>query len=135
MSAELAIRAAMLAALKGDAALMAVLNGAYDGMPEGAPVRLSAPYAVVGESLASDWGTKDGDGREVRIGLTLADRGDTSERLAQMLERADAVVRGMAGPVAGWSVNIAFLRSRVIRARDQEWRAMLDYRVRMLRVA
>lgn len=43
MSAELAVRDAVMAALKNDMALMDRLNGLFDG----APARASAPYAVV----------------------------------------------------------------------------------------
>lgn len=131
MMAEGAIRVAVLAALRGDAALMALLNGAWDGTP----VKASVPYAVVGETLGSDWGTKDAEGREVRIGVTLYDRGETPARLAQALALADAAVRTIDGLVDGWEVaGVAFLRSRLVKGRDLGWTGLLDYRVRMLRV-
>jgi hypothetical protein len=130
MSAELAIRAAMLAALAADGAIGALLNGVYDGTP----VKASEPYAVIGDCTGSDWGTKDADGREVRVALSLYDRQETRARLAQMMRLADGVVRGMSGIADGWRIaGVALLRSRTMKARDQGWSCVVDYRVRVLR--
>ncbi|MGV3769587.1 MAG: tail completion protein gp17 [Sphingobium phenoxybenzoativorans] len=130
MSAELAVRAAMLAALAEDAALGALLNGVYDG----APVKASPPYAVVGECLGSDWGTKDADGRELRMTLSLFDAQETPARLAAAMRLADGVVRGMSGVVDGaWRIGtVALLRSRTVKGRDRGWSCVMDYRVRVL---
>jgi hypothetical protein len=134
MSAEWAVRAAMLAALNGNAALGSLLNGIYDGPP----VKASAPYALIGDGIGSDWGTKDADGCEVRITLSLFDKMETPARLAQIMGRADAVVRGLHGPVdggaEGWRiVGVALIRSRTARAADQGWSSVIDYRMRVLR--
>lgn len=128
MSAEMAVRAGVLAALQGDAALAALLNGVWDG----APVKASAPFAVVGECLGSEWGTKDRAGREVRVTLTVQDRREGGAGLAEMLALVDAAVKRVA--VAGYQVGtVALLRSRVVRGREDGWRAMVDYRVRVLK--
>jgi len=140
MSAEIVARGAVLAALRDHGGLMALLNGVHDGVP----VQASAPYAVVGESIGSEWGTKDADGWEIRVGISLFDRAEGSGRLGEMMAMADAAVRGigaMAGwdAVAGWEVgSIVFLRSRTVRRSAAErdgggWSATLDYRLRMLR--
>ncbi|MDX3910326.1 MAG: DUF3168 domain-containing protein [Sphingobium sp.] len=127
MSAEMAVRAGVLAALREDAALAAMLNGVWDG----APVKASAPFAVVGECLGSEWGTKDHAGREVRIGLTVQDRCEGGEGLAEMLALADAAVKRVVVP--GYEVGtVAVLRSRIVRGREDGWRAVVDYRVRVL---
>ncbi|AUW59214.1 hypothetical protein C1T17_15075 [Sphingobium sp. SCG-1] len=129
MSAEMAVRTGVLAALQGDAALAALLNGVWDG----APVKASAPFAVVGECLGSEWGTKDRPGREVRVTLTVQDRREGGAGLAEMLALADAAVKRVA--VAGYDVGtVALLRSRVVRGREDGWRALVDYRVRVLQV-
>ncbi|HEX7781780.1 MAG TPA: DUF3168 domain-containing protein [Sphingobium sp.] len=129
MSAELAVRAAMLAALAGDGALGALLNGVYDGTP----VKATPPSAVVGECIGSDWGVKDADGREVRVSLSLFDVQETPGRLAEMMVLADGAVRGMSGLVDGWRIaGVVFLRSRTAKGRDRGWSCVMDYRVRVL---
>jgi hypothetical protein len=135
MSAEVVVRAAVIDALRGDAALMAGLNGLFDG----AAGRASAPYGVVGECVATDWGAKGLEGREMTLAISLFDVGETPGRLAGWLARVDAVVRGvdMAG---GWMagewrvVGARLVRSRVARtgARDG-WQALADYRIRLVR--
>ena len=47
MSAEVAVRAAVIDALRADTLLMDGLNGLFDGDP----VRASQPYGVVGECI------------------------------------------------------------------------------------
>ncbi|MBA4089519.1 MULTISPECIES: tail completion protein gp17 [Sphingomonadaceae] len=132
MSAEVAVRAAVIAALRADGALMDGLNGLYDGEPG----RASAPYGHVGECIGADWGGKDVEGRELRltIGLRIAD--ETPARLAGLIGRIDPAI-GQAQVQDGWRVVSARLvRSRV--ARDQGkppagWRAVIDYRLRAAR--
>lgn len=131
MSAEVAVRGAIVAALRGDAELMAGLNGLFDG----APGRASAPYGVVGDCVALDWGAKDVEGRELVVTVSLFDVGEAPVRLAGLLARVDAVLRAV-GLVGGWRVVGARLaRSRVARtgARDG-WQALADYRLRVVRV-
>jgi hypothetical protein len=131
MSAEVAVRGAVVAALRGDAELMAGLNGLFDG----APGRASAPYGVVGDCVALEWGAKDVDGRELVVTVSLYDAGEAPARLAALLGRVDAVLRVLE-PAGGWRVVGARLaRSRVARtgARDG-WQALADYRMRVVRV-
>lgn len=130
MSAEVVVRAAVIEALRGDAALTAGLNGLFDG----AAGRASAPYGVVGECVATDWGAKGLEGRELTLAISLFDVGETPERLAGWLARVDAVMRGV-DMAEGWRVAGARLvRSRVARtgARDG-WQALADYRIRLVR--
>ena len=111
MSAEVAVRAAVIEALRGDAALMAAVHAVHDGEP----ARAAAPHAHVGECLGADWGGKDVAGRELRltIGLTVAD--ETPARLAAMIARIDPAL-GAAGVREGWRiVSARLLRSRVAR--------------------
>lgn len=130
MSAELAIRGAVIEALRGDMALMDRLNGLFDG----APVRASAPYAVVGECLGADWGAKDVDGRELRLTISLHDAGPTPGRLTPIMARIDPVLRAALAPADGWRIVTArLLRSRVARNGADAWQAVVDYRLRVVR--
>ena len=130
MSAEVTVRAAVIAALKEDAAVMGGLNGLFDGQP----VRASVPYAVVGDCIASDWGAKDVDGRELRLTIGLHDAGETPGRLAALLERIDAVMQ-LLEFAEGWRiVGVRLIRSRVVKGREKDtWQAVVDYRVRVVR--
>ena len=130
MSAEVTVRAAVIAALKEDAALVGGLNGLFDGQP----MRASVPYAVVGECIASDWGAKDVDGRELRLTIGLHDAGQTPGRLAVLLERIDAVMQ-LLEFAEGWRiVGVRLIRSRVVKGRDKDaWQAVVDYRARVVR--
>jgi len=132
MSAEVAVRAAVIGALRGDGSVMDGLNGLFDGEPG----RASAPFGYVGEAIGSDWGGKDVAGREVRltIGLRVAD--ETPARLAGMIGRIDPAI-GQAQPQDGWRIVTARLvRSRVARDEGRQlaagWRAVIDYRLRVV---
>lgn len=130
MSAEVAVRAAAIDALRGDAVLMAGLNGLFDGTP----VRASAPYGVVGECIATDWGAKDVDGRELTVTVSLFDAGEGPGRLAGLLARVDPPLRTIES-AEGWRViHARLVRSRLSRtgARDG-WQALVDYRLRVVR--
>ncbi|KFG89428.1 hypothetical protein BV98_002812 [Sphingobium herbicidovorans NBRC 16415] len=130
MSAEVTVRAAAIAALREDTVLMDGLNGLFDGQP----VRASVPYAVVGECLASDWGGKGLDGRELRLSISLHDAGETPGRLAMLLGRIEPVVQAADGG-EGWRiVGVRLIRSRLVKARDRDgWQAVVDYRLRVVR--
>ncbi|ALR21779.1 MULTISPECIES: DUF3168 domain-containing protein [Sphingobium] len=134
MSAEITVRAAMIAALKQDMTLMDGLNGLFDGAPD----RATSPYAAVEECLGADWGAKDVDGRELRLSISLHDMGETPARIAPLLARVDAVVKAMTEAGEGWRiVTTQLLRSRIARqsGRDRGWRAIADYRLRLVREA
>lgn len=130
MSAQVAVRAAVIAALRSDTALMGGINALFDGTP----VRASAPYAVVGECIASEWGAKDVDGRELRLSISLHDAGETPGRLAEVLARVEVVLRAMAGVAGTWRiVSVRLLRSRVMKASGRDgWQAVVDYRMRVV---
>lgn len=136
MSAELAVRGALVAALRGDAALIGQVNAVYDG----APVQASAPYVVIEECAGVEWGGKGLDGCEVRLSIGLRDQGESSARLAAMVARLDAAARGSAGTLAqGWRiVTVRLVRSRIMRrvAGPREpggWQGVVDYRIRAVR--
>lgn len=132
MSAEVAVRAAVIAALRADGALMAAINGLYDGDP----IRASAPYGHVGDCIGSDWGGKDVAGRELRLTIGLQAVDETPARLGAMIARIDPAI-ALAPVLDGWRIVTArLIRSRVARsgARPADgWRAVIDYRIRAVR--
>ena len=132
MSAEVVVRAAVIAALDADVELMSGLNGLFDGQP----VRASVPYAVVGECIASEWGAKDVDGRALRLTISLHDAGETPGRLAVLLARVGGVMQ-LLEDAEGWRVvGVRLIRSRVVKGREKDaWQAVVDYRVRVVREA
>lgn len=133
MSAEVAVRAAVIAALRSDGALTGGLNGVHDGDSG----RCALPYAVVGEAIGADWGGKDLAGREVRLTISLFET--AAERLGPRIARVEAVL-GAVPPHEGWRIVSARLaRSRVARIDRQSpgggWQAVLDYRLRAVKEA
>ncbi|HEV2865927.1 MAG TPA: DUF3168 domain-containing protein [Allosphingosinicella sp.] len=125
MTAGEALARRALAALES----VAGLNGRYSS----SPVQASFPYATVETSPESDWSHKSGTGREVRLAVTLRDRGEQPGRLRRLLEEAEAAIATIGGAEDGWRiVTLAFVRSRVVPAGDRSWLASLDYRARML---
>ncbi|MEC3911634.1 DUF3168 domain-containing protein [Sphingobium sp. CR2-8] len=131
MSAEVAARAAVIAALRADAVLMAGLNGLFDGEPG----RASAPYGHVGEAIGADWGGKDVAGREVRLTIGLRSPDKTPGRLGAMIARIDPALAS-APMQDGWRIVTArLIRSRVAREDGRApmgWRAVIDYRLRVV---
>lgn len=132
MSAEMAVRAALIAALRADGTLGSLVNGVHDGEP----ARAAVPYGFAGECLGSDWGGKDLEGRELRLSVGLVAAADGAAGLAAMIARVDPVMQAL-GAADGWRVASARLvRSRIARdgpAPAGGWRAVVDYRVRVVR--
>ena len=130
MSAELAARAAILAAMTGDAMLRSMVNQVADGEP----VKASPPWLLVGVATGSGWGARGVDGVTLRQTIELALRGDQMSAVTAILDRVDAVLRGIDGDLGDWRItSLLFERSR-IRRRDTQWRAAIDYSIRMARL-
>lgn len=131
MNAEGEIRAALLAELRGDAALAAQVNRIYDGEP----AKATPPLLVLDECAGSDWGTKDRPGRELRIGIRIEDDRETPARIGGIMPLVDVAAGRLSGTVAGWQVgSLRLVRSRLVKARDGRWNAVMDYRVRVLAI-
>ena len=125
-SAGEALAAAVTAAL-GD---LSGLNGAYDGPP----LQAAFPYAVIDAGPESDWSHKSGEGRELRLAVTLRDEGERPARLRQLARAAEAAIGAVGGDLDGWRlVTMVFLRSRMLREPGTAWVAAIDYRARMLK--
>lgn len=98
-----------------------------------APVQSSFPFATVDAGLESDWSYKGGEGREVRLAITIRDKGERPDRLQRLTGDAEAALRGLGPATQSWSiVSFRFLRSRTVREARQGWAAVIEYRARML---
>ncbi|HZV58481.1 MAG TPA: DUF3168 domain-containing protein [Sphingobium sp.] len=130
MSAELAVRAAILAAMAADATLAGLVNQIADGDP----VKASPPWLLVGTANAVGWGARGVDGVTLRQGIELVLRGDQLSAVTTILDRVDVLLRDMASDLGAWRITaLAFERSR-IRRTEREWRASVDYSIRLARL-
>ena len=116
-------------------ALAAALNGiGLAGVHEEGPVQASFPYAAVDCGLESDWGHKTGEGRELRVILTLRDRAERPVRLRRLAAAAEAAALALPRAVGGWDlVGFVPLRSRLQREPGGRWAAAIELRARMLK--
>lgn len=130
MGAVQAVHAAVLGALGGHAPFRGAINGLYDGRI----VRASPPYAVLDESIATDWSTKDVRGREVRVRLSIFDTGETPGRLRMIAGHAEDAIAAMPRALDGWHIgSVGFLSARAGRAGAKgQMRVVIDYRVRVM---
>jgi len=130
MSAELAARAAIVAALRGDATLGELVNQISDGEP----IKASPPWLLVGVATSGGWGARGVDGVTLRQTIELTLRGDQLSAVTAILDRVDDLLRSMDGDLSDWRItNLAFERTRIQR-RDTEWRAAIDYVIRLARL-
>lgn len=101
----------------------------------GPPLQAAFPHAVVECGAESDWGHKNGRGRELRLSVTLRDRGERPDRARAFAEVAEAAIE--AGlEVEGWYlVTLVMVRRRTVaegRGGGAGWAVAIDYRARML---
>lgn len=121
------LAAAASAALAG----VAGLNGAY----EGPPVQAAFPYARIEAGPESDWSHKSGEGRELRLAITIHDQGERPARLRQLMGTAQAAIGALDGDLGDWRlVTLIFLRSRMLREPGTAWAGAIEWRARLLKV-
>lgn len=121
------LRNAVLAQLR--AALGTRVNRVWDGVATSA----TTPYLQLRDVTATDWGTKDRAGREVRLGVTVRDAGDDAARCHALAGEVETAIEAMMRDLPGWRVaSIALVRSTMLAERDAGWAALVDYRFRML---
>ncbi|WP_277981956.1 tail completion protein gp17 [Sphingomonas phyllosphaerae] len=124
-SASEALRAAALAALR-DIAVTRVFDGT-------AP-RAAVPYALLRELAATDWGSKTHDGRELRLGVTIRDEGESGARAERLAAAAEAALLALPPLAGAWQVvSVAPVRLALVAEAPARWTALVDVRVRMLR--
>lgn len=133
MNPQDAITGAVRAALAGQAALVARVNGIFDAPP----LRTPRPYLLVDDPVLTDWSTKDQDGREVRIAVLVKDGGQARQRVRALAGFVEAAIAGMpAGLGDGWQVaSCVLVRTRLVAEDASNLTAIIEHRVRMLRAA
>ncbi len=105
------------------------LNHAFNGRP----LQAAFPYALVETGPETDWSHKSGEGREVRLSVTVRDKGEHSVRLRGLMRGAEAAVSNSPRTLPGWNVvGLQFLRSRTVAAQAGEWSGIIEFRARML---
>ncbi|MGL5839513.1 MAG: DUF3168 domain-containing protein, partial [Sphingorhabdus sp.] len=123
------LQTALVAALETHPVLAEELSGVYDGPPP----RAGFPYASINDGLSSDWSTKTALGREIRIGLTIWDDGESATKLHQLMGHVEDAVAALPRDLTGWRIaSCVFLRSFVARNPAGAWAGVVDYRVRVL---
>jgi hypothetical protein len=105
------------------------LNGVYPGTP----IQATAPFAIVEIGPETDWGHKNGAGRELRLAVIVRDEGETPDRVRVLADAARQHVEQMAAEQGGWRiVSLALLRARIVQEKGGEWAALTEWRARML---
>lgn len=118
------------------AAVVAALGGVQGlGVFHLAPLQAPIPHASVDAGLESDWSHKSGEGREVRLAVTIRDEGERPDRVQWLAGEAEAAIGIVGATTASWSVaSMRFLRRYVVREQRRGWTAVIKYRARMLRL-
>lgn len=110
-----------------------VLSGELTGIFDGPPPRTPFPYAAIGEGLIADWSTKSATGREIRLGLTIWDDGESATRLHRLMGHVEDALAALPRDLGGWRIaSCVFLRAFVARNPAGAWAGVVDYRFRML---
>ncbi|MEO9634141.1 MAG: DUF3168 domain-containing protein [Parasphingorhabdus sp.] len=130
-SALEAVQQQLVIQLNGNAPLMDLVSGIFDGPPP----RADFPYIALATGASLDWSHKGGVGRELSLALTIYDDGETAARLHRLMTLVeDALEPGLDDP-AGWQiVTFDFRRTRVLRSAVSPWSGLIEYRARVLKV-
>lgn len=122
------LRAALIGWLRSDPQL-AGLNA----IEEESPLKASVPWLGIAASAASDWGTKDRAGREVRIAIELVTRGDDPAADAALSRGIEQRIQSLPAAQGEFAVVTArFIRSRAERRARNLRALLLEYRFRLL---
>ena len=126
---EIAFRAALMAWLRADPILADMLNS----IEEDGPVAASPPHLALVASAGIDWSTKTARGREIRLALEFAGRGDDPAQTAVLAQRVEQRIATLAPQQAGYRIVVTqFLRSRVERRRRGLRAVLLEYRFTLI---
>ena len=124
MSAGEKLQAAAVAALEEIEGL-----AVYDAPP----LQAAFPYALTEAGPETDWSHKGAIGREVRLAVTIRDRGERPVRLRGLMNQAEAAMAALAFASENWQlVTIQYLRSRLALDAKNGWAGIVEYRARML---
>lgn len=126
------LQSALVTAVETHPVLADELTGVFDGPPP----RAAFPYVSINDGVSADWSTKTATGREIRMGLTVWDDGESATRLHQLIGHIEDAVAALPRDLAGWQIaSCVFLRSFVARNTAGAWAGVVDYRIRILSTA
>lgn len=126
MAAVSAVRAGVLAALR--AAPELEVTRVVEGVTKATP-----PFVQLRDVGASDWGTKDRAGRELRVGVTVRDVADLPGRVEALAAAAEAALLALPRVLGRWRVaSVVLTRSLVLSEGERRWAVLVDVRVRVL---
>lgn len=128
---ETAFRAVLLSWLAADTALAANLNA----IVEEAPSRTALPWLALTASASTDWSTKSGPGREIRVALELNYRGDDPLAESALIAAIERRVESLPGDqsTAGFTIaSLIFLKARAEQRAEARRAIVLEYRVRAM---
>ncbi|WP_379923171.1 DUF3168 domain-containing protein [Erythrobacter sp. R86502] len=121
------LRATLVAWLAADPALAAIHTVA-----EEAPLSVTPPWLGIAASASADWGTKERNGREVRVALELETFTDLTSGDSELLRAIERRVLDLPPFQPGFEVaSIRFLRSRSQARPDNRRGALVEYRFRI----
>lgn len=126
---EAGVRRTIIAAIAASPALTDAINGVFEPGAAG----MTAPYVLVEAMTARDWGTKDRDGREMIVNLSIHDARREGEGVAGLAALVAAAVLGVARSGDGYAIgSVRLRRSDIARRKNGAWVATIDFRVRAL---
>lgn len=96
------------------------------------PLQAALPYALVSIDAENDWSSKSARGREVRLAVTVYDKGEQPVRLRNLVSRVESIVGGLSGDIDGWLLaTMNYLRTRIVRERSGTWAGVVEFRARL----
>ena len=130
---ELAFRAVVVAWLAADATLAEGLNA----IVEEAPIKTALPWLALTASASTDWSTKSGRGREIRVALELNYRGYEQLTEAGLISAIETRMESLPADqsAAGFQIaSLTFLKARAEQRGEALRSLVLEYRARVLAV-
>lgn len=129
MSAAHDLQAAIVAALKADTELVALLGDA-DRVLDRVPPERDFPFVAIGRTSIQDWSTDDRAGGEHLVALRCWSRATSRAEVLAIAERMTAGLEGLAG-VVGDTRIVSFepvSSDHGYEPADRAWRAVLRFR-------
>lgn len=129
--AAVALRRAVVAALRAHAPLADGLTGVFDAPPPGQ----AYPYLSFGPDVMADASHKTGEGRDHRLQLSLWDDGPDTIRLMGLMAGVESALMSLPGDLDGHRlVNCRLARSLVLRDPMGVDQGVMEFRARTFAV-
>jgi len=107
MSVVLEVQKSLYAKLTGDSALMVLVTGVYDYVPEGAEL----PYVTIGDIGAADDSAKGRKGYELDVNLEVYSQGQGRKECLDIIGRLKVLLDNQALTITGF----VHIFSKVVR--------------------